>query len=377
MRVKLAVLIVLAACFSVFAFAQDESYSEKMYFGEEVELDGYIIELDVERGDDVLKVGRWTGTSFLIMEEVENEDLYDGEGDLIEVSDDLSIELGTHGWDEDGRFLEMEIYSDEDVFSSGEMDSNAPSTVIVSQGDEESLNLNIENTGHLDQTYDLYVDTNATLDASFGFQGFNVSEVFIESGEQESIDVDLEVPETAELGTYDVDIVAENGTRLVENMQMEIRGAEIEREIGLDLNENFAAAQPDGTVEVSATVTSGSGMTPGYVGDGATTGVSLENIELDVETPEDWDYDLSPEGFPELGSRDRQQSVLTVEVPADVTPGDYFVEITASSEEASLESPEELRINIREESGMGGVGLLLMAISFGALIFVYRKFSRR
>lgn len=376
MRSKLVVLMFLAACITGVAQAQDQSYSEKMYFGDEEELGDYIIELGVQRGDDVLKIGRWTGTSFLVMEQIENEDLYDNEGEVVEIADDLSIELGSYGWDEDGRFLEMEIHSEEDIFSSGEMESNAPSKAIMSQGDTETVSLTIENTGYLNQTYDLYTDTNASLEASFGFQDFNVSEVYVESGETESIDVELEVPETAELGTYTVDIVAENSTRLVETMQMEIRGAEVEREIDLDLNENYAAAQPDETVEVSATVTSGSGMRPGYIG-GATADVSLENVELDVEAPETWDYELNPEGFPELGSRERQQSVLTLEVPADVTPGDYFIEVTAASEEASLESPEELRINIREESGMSSVGLLLMAISLAALLFVYRKFSRR
>jgi uncharacterized membrane protein len=106
-------------------------------------------------------------------------------------------------------------------------------------------------------------------------------------------------------------------------------------------------------------------------------GVSLENVQIDVSTPGGWDHSLSPESIGKLDSRESERVGLTVEIPEDAQTGDFFVEVSASSDETSMEEPEEVRVNIREESGMGVVGVILMAISLGMLIFVYRKFGRR
>ena len=373
MRRKLLVSTVLALIFLGLVSGQSYSHDEKMYFGDEIDVGEYIVKYQNDRGDDVLQVGRWTDTSFRIMEEIEDDEIYESEGETLNVSKELSIGVGTSGWDEDGRYLNIDLISEKDIFSSGEIDSSAPSKIIVSQDGNADVPLTIKNDGYLNQTYNLSVETNASLEASFSFQDFNVTEVYVEAGEEESVTANLEVAENAELGTYEVSIVAENGTKLSESINLEIRGAEVERSMELDINENYMASQPDETVEIPVTIRNSAGF--GYMTD--STGAALENVEFEVTAPDSWDYEINPEGFSQLDTRERRQAMMTIDVPAEASPGDYFIEVSASSEKASIENPTQIRVNIREESGMSSVGLFLMALSLAALIFVYRKFSRR
>jgi len=373
MRIKILAVSIIFTMLLCTVASQSYENDENIYFGEQKEVGDYIIKYEEDNGEEILEVGRWTDTSFHIIKQIDGFDIYEKEGDTLNISENLNMEIGTAGWDKDGRFLNVDIIANKEILSSGEIDSSAPSKIIVSQDDSANVPFTLENTGFLNQTYNLSVETNASVEASFSFQDFNVTEVYVEAGEEESVTANLEVPDSAELGNYKVLLIAENGERLSEELQMEIRGAEVERSMELDIRENYMAAKPDETKEIPITVRNSAGF--GYRSE--STGAALENVEIEVTAPDGWEHDLNPEGFSELDTRERQRSMLTLDVPAEASPGDYFVEISTSSEKASIETPSEIRINVREESGMSSVGLVLMALSLAALIFVYRKFSRR
>lgn len=373
MRIKFLTFSIVLLMLLSGAASQSYENDETIYFGEQEEVGDYIIKYEEDNGEDTLEIGKWTDTSFHIIEQISGFDIYEKEGESLNISEDLDVEIGTSGWDEDGRFLKLDIIANKEILSSGEIYSSAPSKIIVSQDNSADVPFTLENTGFLNQTYNLSIDTNASVEASFSFQDFNVTEVYVEAGEEESVTANLEVPENAELGNYRVHLIAENGEELSEEFQMEIRGAEVERSMELDINENYIAAKPSETKEIPITVRNSAGF--GYRAD--STGAALENVEIEVTAPDSWEYELNPEGFSELDTRERQRAMLTLDVPAEASPGDYFVEISASSDKTSIESPSEIRFNVRDESGMSNVGLILMVLSLAALIFVYRKFSRR
>ncbi len=68
--------------------------------------------------------------------------------------------------------------------------------------------------------------------------------------------------------------------------------------------------------------------------------------------------------------------IVQVSVPADANPGDYFVNIEAEADEVDPET-SEVRINVTEETMLRYVGIVLMILSIGSLLGVYRKFGRR
>lgn len=375
MNYRLAVLTVLIMAFTATACSM-ETHQTKIYFGETVEMQDYEIRYESDAGEAELTFGEWTDTSFLIHEEFRGSEIYEAEGEPFNVSDELKEEILRNGYDEDGRFVELSITGASDVFSSGEISSSTPDNLIISQGESAQIPLTLSNTGFLNQSYDLRAETNSSLSVSYSFQDFNVSDVYIPEGEENSLTALVEVPETAELGRYDLRLVAESeDTELSESFQVEIRGAEVEKDISLDVQESYTQTTAGETIEIPLTVRNGGSLS--YVRPGMDEGPVLENVQFDVSVPDGWNYELNPEGYSQIDSRGAERSVLTVEVPENAQTGDFFIEVSASSDETSTEEPVEIRANVREQNQMGIVGVALMVLSLGLLVFVYRKFGRR
>lgn len=365
-------LVLLALTGMATAAEQDYSHNQNLYFGNSMEINDYVIEYKSSNDNDqMVRIGRWTGTSFRIIKEIEGIEIYESEGERFEISENISLVIEQTGYDRDGQFVNLTVSAGRDIFSSGEISSSVPDKIIISQGESAEVPLTLSNTGYLNQTYSLRAETNSSLATSFSYQDFNVTNVYVGAGEEESVAATVEVPDTAELGTYDLSLVAENFTTLSESLQVEVRGAEVERSISLDLRESYKQAQAGDEIEIPMWVRNEGGLRYD------SGGVSLENVQIDVSTPGGWDHSLSPESIGKLDSRESERVGLTVEIPEDAQTGDFFVEVSASSDETSMDEPEEVRVNIREESGMGVIGVILMAISLGMLIFVYRKFGRR
>ncbi|MFT4893113.1 MAG: putative membrane protein [Candidatus Nanohaloarchaea archaeon] len=374
MNTKTSVLLVSLALLTFSGASMEYTQTAEIQFGETLEFDDYEIEYSADQDEPNLRIGRWTGTSFQVFEELEGSEIYSSEGETLNASENLSVKILETGFNQEGRFIKLKLSSTGNVFASGELSSSTPENLIISQGESSEIPLTIENTGLLNQSYDLGVRTNSSISASFSFQDFNVTNVYVPAGEENSLTAEIEVPESAELGTYDLVLTAEDDSRLSKNFQIEIRGKEMEKDISLDINQRFEQVEPGGTVELPVTVMNGGN---GFIRPGAGGGPTLNNVEFDIGVPESWDYELQPQGYSELEYRDRERSRLIVEVPENAETGDYFVDVSASSDETSMEEPEEIRVNIQERSQMGIVGAGLMVFSFGLLIFVYRKFGRR
>lgn len=368
---SLAILCLILISLS--AASQDYTHDQKLYFGDSIDINDYVIDYNTNRdGQEVLEIGRWTGSSFRIIDEIEGLEIYNSKNENTQISENISLVIERTGYDRDGRFIELNISATKDFFSSGELSSNVPDKIIISQGESANIPLTLENQGYINQTYSLRSETNSSLTTSFSYQDFNVTDVYVPSQEEESVSAKIEVPDAAELGTYDLELVAENFTTFSEKLQVEIRGAEVERDIELDLRESYTQAESGEELEFDMWVRN-RGASYRY----DSGGVSLENVELDAKVPEGWDYSFDTEAIEQLQSRESRRVVLNVDVPDDTQSGDFFVEASASSDKTSMEEPKEVRVNIREKSGMGVVGVLLMALSLGLLIFVYRKFGRR
>ncbi|MFQ3275485.1 MAG: putative membrane protein [Candidatus Nanohaloarchaea archaeon] len=373
MRLKSSIIAVFVLFFVFTGASLDYTQTTKIHFGETLEFNDYEIEYSEQQGENTLRSGKWTETSFHVLTELQGNEIYESEGEELKASENLTLEIQETGFDQEGRFIRLQLSSTADIFSAGDLSSSTPDNLIISQGESSEIPLTIENTGLINQSYDLGYRTNSSIAVSFSFQEFNVTNVYVPSGEENSLTAELEVPQNAELGTYDVVLTAEDDSRLSESFQIDVRGREMEKDISVDINQRFEQVEPGSTVEIPVTVVNGG---TGFIRPGS-GGPTLKNVQFDIGLPDSWDYELRPEGFSSIEHRDRERSRLIIEVPENAETGDYFVDVSASSDETSMDEPEEIRVNVQERSQMGIVGAILMAVSFGLLAFVYRKFGRR
>jgi uncharacterized membrane protein len=365
---KIAVLLIFAVFMTTISAAQTFSNQEtvRVHHGDSLELDDYIFIYDTRSTEDgqYFQINLDKEDSDLILEQV--EDVYGSEGETFYVSDrNLSVEITHIGRDSDGRYLNLTIGSENNIFASAELKDSAPDRVIVSKGGNVEIPLTVKNTGLVDQSFNLSAVENTSMTTRFNFQGFNVSSIDVSPGEQKSVTAKIRVPEDTQVGEYKVDILAAGETRISRSIDIEVRGQQIkrEREIDISIREMYLQANPGETLTIPIELRN-RGNAP------------LNNIGLETSAPTGWEKTVTPKKA-DLEERYEERTIMVeLEVPQSAKAGDYFLEVSAKSDKAETDS-QEIRIYVQKKSGLSYVGIGLMAVSLLGLIIVYRKFGRR
>jgi uncharacterized membrane protein len=356
-------VLLLAFCFTVSGFTEDV----KLHRGEEISLNDYRFSYEEVNSENYFEIGVDEGDTVNILEQVPEDEILDEDRRSFQVDDDLSLDITEVSSDSQGLFLNLSLTAPGDIFADAELDSSAPRRVFVGQGEEVTVPLTLRNTGIVNQTFNLSAVQNSSASVSFNYQDFNISKLQVDAGEEEAISAEFDVPETTGAGTYDIRFVAEDRSEVVESTTIEIRESSSEEErkrIDLSSRESYVGLKPGESTEISVRVQSrGSGV--------------LDNVELEVNSPEDWSTEVSRREVPALQQFESFRSIITVEAPANAEQGDKFLELSASSDETSTEEPERIRLTVQQQSNLRYIGLGIMVLSLGGLVAVYRKLGRR
>lgn len=341
----------------------------KLDIGNDIELGSYELRYyESTDGDGVFQTGviKENGGT-LITEQLVGDEIKEAVESEQSLDNNLNYTISEAYRGIQGHYLLINAESTQDVFASAKLTSDNPQRVLVDQGGKVSFTVQLRNTGVVNQTFHLY-NTGQGVSSSFTYQGYNVSQVYVPYGETRTLTAELDVAENTATGLKNIEIVAENRSRASDSVLLSVLEKKSQEKgeprIDVDLREQYARANPDETLSVPVTVRN-SGR------------VVLDDVSVSVEGPDGWTTEVLPAEF---GSLDRYRSgraTLEIDVPADASPGDYFVDVSASSDQIGLEEPKQIRVNITEKSGLRYVGLVIMILSLSALIFVYRRFGRR
>ena len=367
---RLAAFLVLASVFAGSVQASNDfSQNFRIDKGESVDLDGYEFRYyEVEDNQGMFQTGvvRQDGGTH-ITEQLIGEELENATGELRKLDEDLSYTIKEYSNSYQGEYIMIQANSSKDIFSETDVSADSPQRVLVDQGGSVNFGVEVKNTGVVNQTFQL-TNTGEGISSSFTYQGYNVSQVFVPYGESRNLNVKLNVAENTSTGLRNVDIVAENRSRGTDTVLLSVLEKESqergEPRIDLNLRESYARTNPGEELTVPVSVRN-SGR------------VTLTNVEVTVEGPDGWTTEVTPQNF---GSLDRYRSgraTLTVEPPEETGQGDYFIDVSASSEQVGIDEPQQIRVNISEKSGLRYIGIILMIASLLALLTVYWRFGRR
>lgn len=370
MMKRLAVFLLLSVVFTG-AVQASNGYSEtfKLEIGEDIELGSYEMRYyEDDNGEGIFQTGvlKQNGGT-LITNQLVGDEIRDSVGERHNLGEELSYSINESYRGVQGRYLMIEANSTEDVFASASLNSDNPQRVLVEQGGTINFNLELRNTGVVNQTFDLY-NSGESITSSFTYQGYNVSQVYVPYGESRTINAELKVAENTSTGLKNIDIIAEDRSQASDSVLLSVLEKQTQQRgeprIDVNINEQYARTNPGEELSVPITVRN-SGRVP------------LDNVQVTVEGPDGWSTNLQPEDFGTLDQYRSGRSTAIIEVPAETSPGDYFIDVSASSDQIGLEEPEQIRVNITEKSGLRYVGIIIMILSLAALIFVYRRFGRR
>jgi len=208
----------------------------------------------------------------------------------------------------------------------------------------------------------LDVETDEAVETFFEYNGFEVSELEVASGETEQLALEAQVSEETPTGQQDMNITASGNAEASEQFSFDVRGQQLEEpSFNMDVSDTFIRLNPGEEKNIPVNFRN-------------TGQISVENIELDADSDE-LEIDV-PETDISIEEFRNEEVVVQVSAPENAEPGDYFVDFQASTDGAD-DQTDEIRANITEQSALRYVGLLIMLGSLGALIMVYRRFGRR
>jgi uncharacterized membrane protein len=235
--------------------------------------------------------------------------------------------------------------------------------VTVEAGNAVQYPTTITNVGEADQPLSLYVETPADWKGVFLSGTLEVSKLYLEAKQSESLVIKITPPKTVATGIYTipVQVLAEDGTVYAE---MELKTTIVgSYSLGLESSTLLTSITAGGSTSLTVKVTN--------TGQSSITGVGL-----DVEVPTNWESSISPIQVDVLRSSESYTFNVVVEAPGDTVTGDYMVTLAGLSDQAeSSQVQVRFTVTTPTEWGLYGVGVAVIFVV--ALVVVFLKFKRR
>ena len=268
----------------------------------------------------------------------------------VEIRIGQTVDLGIVPLEKENFFAEIRVKSPSRVAAIG---SNPQYEMIL------------KNAGRNDDTYTLSIQAlpeqwYARFKESSGATE-EVSEIYIPSGEEKALYLDLIPPYSVGVGEYNFTAVIGSAAReYEENLTLRLRGSYDMRTYAKSYRHEINRGD---ILTFDVTVTN--------VG----VGGALTNIGINMSAPEGWRVTVDPASVASLEAGERATVQVTVIPPADIVAGEYKIVALAKCDQD--EEEDEYRIVVKEQSYVAVLGLLVMAAVAAGLWYMFRKYGRR
>ncbi|MFH5882728.1 NEW3 domain-containing protein [Halalkalibaculum sp. DA3122] len=220
----------------------------------------------------------------------------------------------------------------------------------------------INNQTAREQNYALTADAPAGWDVRFRSGGNYVTSVNIASNESKDMTVKATPSQKAEADTVTINIQARSGSTADEaTLEAVIKG-----KYGLNLT------TPSG--RLSTNITAGSEKTiPLSIQNTGT--VPLHDISMSADTPVNWNATFDEKEIARLDPGETATVNATVTASDNAIAGDYQMQITADTPEAS--SDVTFRVTVSKSITWGSIGIAIILIVLGGISYLFKRYGRR
>jgi len=106
------------------------------------------------------------------------------------------------------------------------------------------------------------------------------------------------------------------------------------------------------------------------------TGTSeLKNIKLSASKPKDWEVSFEKDQIDHIAAGEDAKLTAKIKAYDKAIPGDYM--LTLSSKTAETDAKTNMRITVKTPLLTGWIGLLIIVVIIGLLVYLFRKYGRR
>ena len=184
----------------------------------------------------------------------------------------------------------------------------------------------------------------------------------VEASETKNVTFEIKPSPTVQAGSYKIPVKAVSGST----------SASLEFEVVITGNYALALSTPSGLL--SSHITAGSDKKVELRVEN-TGSANLENVVLSAAKPKDWDVAFDTKKIKEMAPGQTETVYATITADKKAIPGDYVVNISAKTPEAT--SLASFRVSVRTPLTVGLIGLIIILIVLLGIVYLFRKYGRR
>ncbi len=225
-----------------------------------------------------------------------------------------------------------------------------------------NFNAELDNQTGEKQLYSLRANAPRGWSVMFKPNHKQATAVEVEPNKKANITIDVKPPHNIQAGTYKIPVRAT--TRATT--------ADLELEVVITGSFDLNLTTPTGLLSSSVTAGSTKKIELLIVNTGSST---LDNIRLSASKPKNWEVSFEPDTVNHLEPGGK--AIVNASIKADdkAIPGDYVVNLTAQTPEATSKST--FRILVKTPLLWGWLGILVIAVALGGVYYLFQKYGRR
>ncbi len=225
-----------------------------------------------------------------------------------------------------------------------------------------SFNTNLKNRTGEKQLYSLKSKTERGWQVNFKPNHKQATSVEIEPNSAKDITIDITPPQNVAEGTYKIPVIATNN----------LTSAELELEVVVSGTYDIVLNTPQGLV--STKITAGDEKKIELVVSNTGSAV-LSDVKLSAGKPSGWEVSFEPSEVPNIVAGGSTHIIATVKADKNAIAGDYVLNMNANAPEVS--SKLAFRIAVKTPMIWGWIGIFIILLAIGSIIYLFRKYGRR
>ncbi|WP_214020771.1 NEW3 domain-containing protein [Methanoculleus sp.] len=268
----------------------------------------------------------------------------------VEIRIGRTVDLGIVPLEKENFFAEVRVKSPSRMAAIG---TNPQYEMILKNAGRNDDTYTLSIQGLPEQWYARFKESSSATE--------EVSEIYVPSGEEKTLYLDLIPPYSVDVGEYNFTaVIGSSARQYEENLTLRLRGSYDMRTYAKSYRHEINRGD---TLTFDMTVSN------------AGVGGALTNIGINMSAPEGWRVTVDPASVASLEAGERATVQVTVVPPADIVAGEYKVVALVKSDQD--EEEDEYRIVVKEQSYVAVLGLLVMAGVAAGLWYMFKKYGRR
>jgi len=224
--------------------------------------------------------------------------------------------------------------------------------------------IDLANNGSNEQSYSLSAQAPRGWEVSFkpSYEDKQIASLSLEPGKSQGLEVEIKPPANAKAEKYTIPISAVSAEETLNT------------ELSIIITGSYSVklTTPTGRLNVDAYAGKETPVTLTIQNDGS---ADLKDVTLSSWEPGNWSVRFEPETLDIIAAGESKEVKAYIQPASDAIAGDYVVSLTARAPETSNSS--EFRVTVKTPTTWGIVGVVIILLLVGGLLWIFKTYGRR